>query len=638
MSRLVLGVIGHVDHGKTALVRALTGQETDRLAEEQRRGISIALGFAHFTAGPDTEVDLIDMPGHERFVRTMIAGATGIDAVLLVVAANEGVRAQTLEHVDIASLLGLRQAVVAVSKADLVAPGQAARVAEEAARLLERCGLDPLPPVATSALDSRGIAELRQALATLAKQHRPRTADGLAFLPIDRAFSIPGHGPVATGTLRGATVSVGDVLELLPSRQEVRVKAAEVHGIRVPTARPGQRVALNLRDIETSALKRGKALATPGSLPSSEWLTMRIRAVATAAPLRNGMRLRALAGTGELDTRLRLLDCDTLEAGDSGFAQLHCATPVALPAGEHLILRLPSPAATVAGGRLLEPAAGRRRRNDPQVIARLQDLRALAPAELMAAEVRRCGPAGTSLRHLSQLCALGTPRVLALLRALPVVVTASGWVVSRDLLDSLLARIPALLEPLAGGLARAKLLAALPGTGPEVLEEALRRLQVANAVIERGGRLLVPRPEADMARVRAEAELAARIAALLRRARLTPPAPAEIVTDPVSRGAVARLLRAGVIVHAVDRAKGREMLFHRDAIEEARRRLAPLLEGPAGLRVTEIGAALGISRKYCMPLLDHLDAIRFTRRIQDRRVRAAAARDTSPTITRSGNA
>ena len=219
MTPLVLGVIGHVDHGKTALVRALTGQDTDRLAEEKQRGISIALGFAHLNVGSDAAIDLIDMPGHERFVRTMISGATGIDAILLVLAANEGVKPQTVEHVDIAGLLGLRRAVVAISKTDLVAPEQARKVADDAVRLLALSGLDPLPPVMTSALQETGIEDLRRALQDLAAQQRPHTADGFAYLPIDRAFSIAGHGPVVTGTLRGAAVTAGDTLELLPSRR-----------------------------------------------------------------------------------------------------------------------------------------------------------------------------------------------------------------------------------------------------------------------------------------------------------------------------------------------------------------------------------------------------------------------------------
>ena len=622
MTHPVLGVIGHVDHGKTALVRALTGKDTDRLPEEKQRGISIALGFAHLRVAPDTDIDLIDMPGHERFVRTMISGATGIDAVLLVVAANEGIKPQTIEHIDIAGLLGLRRAVVAISKTDLVTPGQARQVADDAMRLLARSGLEPLPPVMTSALQEDGIEDLRQALIALAVNQRPHAADGLIFLPIDRAFSIAGHGPVVTGTLRGAPVTAGDMLELLPLRRAVRVRAIQVHGATVTTALPGQRVALNLRDIEIAELQRGMALAAPDSLTPSDWLTISIRAVEGASPLKNGMRLRAMLGTGEFDARLRLLDRDVLEAGERGFAQLHCKEPVSLPAGEHVVLRLASPPRTVAGGKVLEPETRRQRRNDSRFLQRLEDLRTLPPETMIAAEVYREGPTGTTLRHLSRLSALATPRIVELLKTLPVVITRSGVVVRKADMENLLSRIPPLLAPQATGLSHAKLLSALPGTGVAVLDEALGQLQARGVINERGGQLLLPRPDEDRARTRNEAELAAQIAETLQRAGLTPPNPGEIVTDPQSKRAVDRLLRERVIVRAVDRAKGKEILFHHDAIEDAQRRLAPLLERAPGLLVTEIAAALGISRKYCMPLLDHLDTIRFTLRMNERRIRA----------------
>lgn len=624
MTRLVVGVIGHVDHGKSALVQALTGQDTDRLPEEKQRGISIALGFAHLRVGPDMDVDLIDMPGHERFVRTMISGATGIDAVLLVVAANEGVKPQTVEHVDIAGLLGLRQAVVAISKTDLVSPDQAAQVAGDTVRLLAQAGLEPLAPVMTSALKQTGVDELRRALRRLAADQCPRRADGLAFLPIDRAFSMAGHGPVVTGTLRGAAVAVGATLELLPARRPVRVRAAQVHAERVAAAAPGQRVALNLRDIEVADLKRGMALASPHAVELSEWLTLAVRAVAGSPPLKNGMRLRALFGTEELDARLRLLDREVLEPGQGGFAQLRFAEPVPLPAREHVVLRLASPARTVAGGQVLETATARQRRNCAPILQRLEQLAVLPPEEIIAAEVERAGPAGTTLRRLSQLSALAEPRISELLQPLPIVITRSGVVVHEAEVDKLAARIPSLLGRHAAGLSQDKLMSALPGATAAVLAVALGRLSTRGAVVRRGGQILVPRPAEERARARDEAELASKIAETLRRAEFAPPNPQAIVTDPASKRAVDRLLRAGVVVRTSDRAKGRELLFHRDAIEEAQRRLAPLLERAEGVLVTEAGAALGVSRKYSMPLLDHLDAIGFTRRTDERRTPGSA--------------
>lgn len=328
-----------------------------------------------------------------------------------------------------------------------------------------------------------------------------------------------------------------------------------------------------------------------------------------------------MLGTDEVDARLRLLDRDVLEPGQAGFAQLHCVAPVALPAREHVILRLASPPQTVAGGRVLEPATRRQRRHYPPMLKRLEDLHALPREAIVAAQVEREGTEGTTLRQLSRLSALATPRIAELLQTLPVVVTRSGLVVWKAHMDHLLSRIPTLIASHTTGLTREGLLSAFSGTGPAVLDAALGRLLARGVVSLQGSHFLIPRPDEDRARARNEAELASQIAETLRRSGLTPPNPGTIVTGAQSKRAVDRLLSAGIIVRAVDRAKDREILFHKDAIEDAQRRLAPLLEHGQGMLVTEITAALGISRKYCMPLLDHLDTICFTRRVDDRRVR-----------------
>lgn len=619
MSRLVIGVIGHVDHGKTALVRALTGHDTDRLAEEKRRGISIALGFAHLATGPDAAVDLIDMPGHEKFVRTMIAGSTGIGAVLLVVSAPEGIKPQTKEHVEIAALLGLRRVVVAVSKCDLVTAEAAALVAEEALEFVRRVGLEPLPPFLTCATTGDGIAELRGALTRLAQSQAPRAVDGPAYLPIDRAFTMTGHGPVVTGTLRGGRIAAGDMLELLPARRTVRARAIQVHGDTVTSAEPGQRVAINLRGVEMGELERGMTLAEPGAVPLSDWLTIAVRAIDDAPPLKNGVRLRALIGTSEADARLRLLDRDVLQPGESGFAQLHFAAAVATPVGEHAVLRLPAPVNTVAGGKVLEVGMRRRKRGVAADLARLAALRDATPNEIVAFEAERLGALGTTLAHLSQLSGLAPWRVAEHLRSLPVEVTRAGLVASDASLGSLAATLPKFLALHGDGLTQTAIRAAVPGTGAVVIDEALDRLVAKATLVRRGARYALSRPDHDRARQHDAASLADRIAETLRKAGLTPPLPKEVAINPAAAQAVERLLRSGVLIRAVDRAKAKELLFHRDAVAEARRRLAPLLAEEPGLVVGEIAQALGISRKFVMPLLDHLDTIRFTLRDGDRR-------------------
>ncbi len=416
MRRLLLGVIGHVDHGKTALVRALTGTDTDRLAEEKRRGISIVLGFAHFAAG-GAEIDLIDMPGHERFVRTMIAGATGIDGVLLVVAANEGVRPQTVEHVQIASLLGITRAVIAVSKVDLAAPADAAAVGLATARLAASAGLDAPAPVFTSAARSEGIAALRAAILSRLQGNVEPPDDGFGWLPIDRAFSRAGHGTVVTGTLRRGALSVGEELALLPARlpgavRPVRVRTLQVHGAAVASARPGQRVAVNLRGIEAASVARGDALATPGLLRPARWLSVALHLLPDAPALATGAQVQLLAGTTEVAARLRLLDRDALEPGNTVPAQLQCALPVAVPARERFVIRAASPARTLGGGRVLDAEAARLRRHAPAVLRRLAALATEAPTQTLAREMAEAGAEGRLLADLARLVGLAPARTI----------------------------------------------------------------------------------------------------------------------------------------------------------------------------------------------------------------------------------
>lgn len=635
MKRLVVGVIGHVDHGKTALVRALTGMETDRLPEERRRGISIALGFAHAEIGGapgGATVDFVDMPGHERFVRTMVSGATGIGAALLVVAANEGVMPQTREHVDIAGLLGVGRAVIAVSKSDLASPERCTAVGDAAAALAARAGLGAAAPVSVSSHSGEGLEALRRAIAELLDACREPQESGFAYLPVDRAFSMAGHGTVVTGTLRRGKLLAGDVLEAVPGRFPVRVRGLQVHGERVAEAHPGQRVAVNLRGIEPAWVRRGAALATPGLLPPSAWLSVEFRAVADAPPLPTGARLVLLFGTQEVGARLRLLDRDALAPGETALAQLQCAEPVAVPARERFILRTVSRAVTVAGGRILDPEATRQRRHSEPALTRLRLLAAATPEQGAAHEVQAAGAAGIALDRLARLAGLSPARVvegLAARRPVPMVLGRSRIVVARAAFEAVLARLPLVLagrqDPHPNGLARGQLAALLPDASPAVLEGAIASLVATGVLRQEGGLVRLPHAAREADRARGEAALAAGLAEQLRQGGLAPPDAHEIAPDPASRRQLDRLVREGTVIRAVDHVQKREILFHRDAVEAAQRLLAPLLAQAPGLLVKEAGAALGVSRKYSVPLLEHLDAVRFTRRVADRRVLAGMA-------------
>jgi selenocysteine-specific elongation factor len=629
LSGVPFGVIGHVDHGKTALVRALTGIETDRLPDEQRRGISIALGFAHLSAD-GREIDLIDMPGHERFVRTMISGATGVGAVMVVVAANEGIKPQTVEHIDIAALLGVRRALPVITKADLVSPDVAAAEGGAIERLLTAYGFEPEPAMITSATTGRGLEALRGALARMAQATPTPPDDGFPYLPIDRAFSITGHGTVATGTLRRGPLRLEAPLVVAPGETQVRIRGLQVHGRPVETAWPGQRVAVNLRGIPADAVARGLALAPADLLSPSTCLSVDLRGVAHGPALKTNARLRLLVGATEVDVRLRLLDRETLEPGARALAQLQAASPVSVPARERFILRLPSPALTVAGGAVLDPDARRLRRHDPTLYAELEAWVGAAPEEIMTRAIAASGPAGAPLARLARVAGVSPSRVEAAVSAAGAVRTGGrAWM--REAFDAVVTTVLRLMveqaEVQPNGLARRRIALLAPGVGAEPLDAAIAALVAAGRLRQEGGLIQLAPAAADaQARARQEEAIAGRLADAFRTAAFTPPDTAIAASTPAAKRGLDRLLRDGVIVRTYDRVQKRELLFHRDAVTEARRRLAPLLAEP-GLLVKDAGAALGISRKYSVPLLEYLDTIQFTQRVGDRRILGRRGRD-----------
>jgi len=358
---VIVGTAGHIDHGKTSLVKQLTGIDTDRLPEEQARGISIDLGFAHFDVD-EFHFGLVDVPGHERFVKNMVAGATGIDLALLVVAADDSVMPQTREHLEIMDLLGVTAGVVAITKIDLVDPAFVELVKADVASQVRGTFLEGAPVIPVSSQTGAGIDELRKALAAVARRREWPSHAALFRMPIDRVFSIAGHGTVVTGSVLEGEVRAGDTLTLLPEQTPVRVRSVQSHGAQVSESGAHRRTAINLAGIKTDEIHRGQELATPGYLHPAKRLLVNVKCL-TSAPigLRDRLQLALHLGTCETAARL-ILKGKTIEPGETGYAELRLAAPVVATWGQRFILRRPSPALTVAGGVVLDPAIEPRRR------------------------------------------------------------------------------------------------------------------------------------------------------------------------------------------------------------------------------------------------------------------------------------
>jgi len=646
--RLVIGTAGHVDHGKTALVKALTGIDTDRLAEEKRRGITIELGFAHLelpalrqAQGERVEVGVVDVPGHERFVRAMAAGAGGVDLVVLVVAADEGVMPQTREHLDICRLLGAPRGLVAVTKSDLLpelGAGWLELLEGEIRELARGTFLEGCPILPVSATTGAGLDALRGALGRLAAEVPERPADGPLFLPLDRAFSLKGFGTVVTGTLLSGSVGEGDSVALLPSsaREPLRVRSVQVHGAPVQRAMAGQRTAVNLPGIEASAVARGEVLVQPGVVPPSSILDVELTLLPAAPrPLRHRARLLLHLGTAQVGATIAFVDRGELPPGQAAAAQLRLAAPAAALPGQRFILRgfaaLEGRGRTVAGGRILAVAAPRRRRGRAEAIASLSALGSAESDVRVAAVLETAGPAGLDLPALSGRTAL-SPRALqaslerlgargqALLFDRERRAWASGAVaraLSRRMVESLQAFHRD--HPLAAGMGREELRGRLP---PAVDPRLFQRLLAGAA--ERGELVL----EGDAVRLRqhvaasgaAGGALRERLAAVLVAAGLTPPSLSEL---PERSGAspedVKALLKLLVAEGRAVRVSA-ELYFDAAALSGLKGRLVAFLRERQGITTQEFKELVGATRKHVIPLAEHFDREKVTLRVGEKRV------------------
>lgn len=643
MKHVVIGTAGHIDHGKSALVLALTGTDPDRLKEEKARGITIDLGFAHYQAG-DVNFAFVDVPGHERFVKNMLAGATGIDYVILVVSADASVMPQTREHFDICRLLHVPAGVIALTKSDLVDADTIELVRMETRELVAGSFLQDAPMVAVSARTGAGLDELRGALGTMAARERGRETSGAVRLPVDRVFSVRGFGTVVTGTLVSGTVQPDDELVILPAGRAVKVRGVQVHGRPEATGQAGQRTAVNLGGVDVDDLQRGDTLAAAGTLEATTRFDAVLDLLPSAKALRHGARVRFHQGTSELLGRIAVgttaAGKDSLDEraapgeiapGARARVRLRLESPAVLTRGDRFILRAYSPTITIGGGEVLDPhparggirtAAGRAR------LAALDAVGATREDEAIEMMIGERGAAGLPISSLTARAAV-QPAVLGLtiarLEATGRVTRAGQVLVLVSVLEALSARLRDTLtayhrsQPLSEGMPREEVRGRLfRRADAGVFERVVDDLSTAGVLVARD-RLSLASHRLELSDE--ETRACESIERAYRAAGLKPPELGAIAAEarlasPVAERMSALLVRQKVLV------KVDTLLFHADALNRLKQDVLALKAagGQAKVDVAGFKGRYGVSRKYAIPLLEYLDRERVTRRVGDSRV------------------
>lgn len=621
----VIGTAGHVDHGKSTLVKALTGIDPDRLREEKEREMTIDLGFAWLSLPSGRRVSIIDVPGHERFIKNMLAGVGGFDAALLVVAADEGPMPQTAEHLAIIDLLQIRHGLVALTKVDLVDAEWRELVTVEVLERLRGSVLEGAEIVPVSAVTGEGLPELVAALDRLLERVPPHLEAGRPRLAVDRVFTMPGFGTIVTGTLRGGPLEIGQEVELLPTGKRGRVRGLQSHRVKVERAQPGSRTAVNLSGIAVEEIERGHVLTTPGWLRPTTLLDARLRLIPEAPePLEQNDEVDFFIGAAETLARVTLLDAERIEPGGEGWVQFRFAEPVVAVRGDRFIIRRPSPGVTIGGGIVVDAHPRRHRRFRPEVIRALEILASGTPQELVLQVLDR---QPRELREVIQQVGLPEAEVRATVEELvgreeitllgtESALAPTTLLVRSDALRALGASLARLLSayherhPLRRGMPREEARSRL-GLPPRAFDEVVAALARQGEIVEEADTVRLPHHQ-----IRFTPEQQARIdryLAALRSQPYSPPSPAEFELEPEL---VAALVDTGAIVR-VDEG----IVFARETFEEIQRAVLELIDRQGSLTLAQFRDHVGTSRKYAQAVLEYLDQRRVTRRVGDARVR-----------------
>ncbi|MBN2466959.1 MAG: selenocysteine-specific translation elongation factor [Deltaproteobacteria bacterium] len=632
MSQIILGTAGHIDHGKTALIKALTGIDLDRLKEEKERGITIELGFASLSLAFHQTIGVVDVPGHERFVKRMVAGAGGIDIVLLVIAADDGVMPQTREHFDICQLLGIKRGLIAVTKTDLVEPEWLELVKDDITRLVRGTFLENAPIVPVSSVTGEGIPHLLSALEQIVPAIAEKRTDGFCFMPIDRIFTMKGFGTVVTGTLLSGTITVGDTVEVLPNGYSAKVRGIQVYNAAVETSLAGQRTAVNLQGLEKASLKRGDILSYPDELRPTNRLDARLELLPGAPyPLKHGGGVRLHLFTMQTPARIISYEGNILEPGGSYFVQFRFPEPVVSIPGARFVVRNLDATRTVGGGQILCCHPPRHRRNDPATLRWFRVLQDKDVAIAITTLATVCGHMGITQKELLRQVDVPVQELDAtwqdLLNKKLIVEIApdSHRIIHHETLLAYERNVETILKafhhnnPLKPGmlLEETKHRSGLDGYDKffDFLIQTMQRnriLTITGDTIRHASHAISLTPE--------QTKLKAEITSLLTTHGLTPPTFRDLVTNcKVSPGEVKNLLELMSKEKTVTKIN-EDLFFAQSHIAELTKKVVQHLKVCKELTPASFKEMTGISRKYLIPLLEYFDKEKITIRIGDKRI------------------
>ncbi len=630
MKQIILGTAGHIDHGKTALVKALTGIDTDRLKEEKRRGITIELGFAHLTLPSGITLGIVDVPGHERFVKNMVAGATGIDLVALIIAADEGVMPQTREHLEICNLLNIKYGLVIITKIDLVDNDWLSLVRDDISTFLEGTFLEGSPVAEVSSATGEGIEELVKTLDELTQKVPERSIGTLFRLPIDRVFTMKGFGTVVTGTTISGHIEVGSEVTIYPSGIGSKVRGIQVHNQEVPSVRAGSRTAINLQGVEKEFIARGDVVAEKDSLKPT-YMVDAVLEYLEGSPkkLQNRKRVRFHCGSSEIIATAILLDRDELIPGERCFAQFRLEKPTVVLSRDRFVIRTYSPIRTIGGGLILNPLPGKKKRFSRDVLRELDVLKGGSDIKIVEQHIKNSQMQGLSLKELSFLANISRDDLEGIISTLAsgkdiveydqdkgVFIHADFYAKAKEEMLTILADYHKRF-PLKEGLAKEELRSRMAGNVREKLfNKLLEDLIKASAIVRERDTIRAAAHRVTLHKEQEEAR--AKIEKIYLEAGLEPPYFKDLdkaIVQGSGRDVLETMVKGSTLIKVKE-----DLYFHKKPMEDLKSRLVEYIRRKGEITTPELKNLTGVSRKYTIPLIEYFDKIQITVRIGDKRI------------------